>query len=474
MGPAYLAGAFSRELCDVRLHCEMYSGPLEDPQLLGWPDMMVLTGLTTAFDRMLHLTAYARTKKKNVIVVAGGSPIRAFPRYSRRFFDYCCLGDIEEMSEVIADAFGKTYVAEEMLPRYDLAYWVGKIGHAESSRYCNFRCSFCTITAEGRGYQKYDLDYIRRQLLAMGKKDLVLFIDNNFYGNDRNYFLARLELIREMHRAGHFGGWAALVTSDFFLKDENLKLAREAGCLGLFSGVESFDANWLRKMNKVQNTRLPQVELIRKCLNAGIVFFYGLMLDVATRPLAALRQELEFITGTPDITLPGYISVPIPLPGTPFFYDHLAKGRILPQTKVRDLDSTTLSLEPLDSMDEVREFLRDIQSLRGYWHRVLRHALGFVRKYRRVLTKRQLTAAVANAALLCAYQLTTSHSWGARLHRHTRPRTHVSTTESLDPVYQPAFRVASCYEKYFKPTMLTDEFGVLTDELAEDLTPGTL
>ena len=471
MGPAYLAGAFSRELCEVRLHCEMYSGPLEDPQLLAWPDMLVLTGLTTGFDRMLHLTAYARTKKKDVIVVAGGSPIRAFPRYARRFFDYCCLGDIEQMRDVIADAFGEAYVAEEMLPRYDLAYWIGKIGHAESSRYCNFRCSFCTITAEGRGYQRYDLDYIRRQLLAMGKKELVLFIDNNFYGNNRNYFLARLDLIREMYRAGHLGGWAALVTNDFFFKDENLKLAREAGCLGLFSGVESFDTDWLRKMNKIQNTRLPQVELIRKCLDAGIVFFYGLMVDVSARPVAALRRELEFITGTPDITLPGYISIPIPLPGTPFFYDCLAEGRIFPLTKVRDLDSTTLSLEPLDSTDEVLEFLRDIQSLRGYRRRVIQHALGFVRKYRRVLTKQQLTAALANGALLCAYRLMTSPSCGVSLRRSTRLRSHVSTTDSLDPVYQPAFRVASRYEDYFKPTMITDKFGALTEELAEDLGP---
>src|SRR5262249_56631943 len=72
MGPAYLAGAFSRTLCEVRLHSELFSGPLEDERLLGWPDMLVLTGLTTALDRMRHLTAYARTKNRRVIVVAGG------------------------------------------------------------------------------------------------------------------------------------------------------------------------------------------------------------------------------------------------------------------------------------------------------------------------------------------------------------------------------------------------------------------
>ena len=60
-GPAYLAGAFSREGCEIRLYNEQVSGVLKDVGLLGWPDMLVLTGLTSAFDRMLHLTAYART-----------------------------------------------------------------------------------------------------------------------------------------------------------------------------------------------------------------------------------------------------------------------------------------------------------------------------------------------------------------------------------------------------------------------------
>src|SRR5215510_13987787 len=78
MAPVYLAGAFSSR-CDVRLYNEVASGPLEDEHLMGWPDMLVLTGLTNAFDRMLHLTAYARAKNPNVVVVAGGPPVRALP-----------------------------------------------------------------------------------------------------------------------------------------------------------------------------------------------------------------------------------------------------------------------------------------------------------------------------------------------------------------------------------------------------------
>lgn len=468
MAPVYLAGAFSVDLCDVRIYNEQYSGPLENELLLSWPDMLVLTGITVAFDRMLHLTAYARSKNANVIVVAGGPPIRALPHYSQQFFDYCCVGDVEQLKEVITDAFGKAYVAQEMFPRYDLAYWAGRIGYVESSRNCNFRCSFCSLTGEGVAYQKFDLEYIRKQIIAVGKKQYIFFLDNNFYGNDRKYFLERMELIQEMRNAGFFRTWGALVTNDFFYKEENLELVHKAGCLGIFSGIEAFDTQWLQN-NKVQNVRFPQVELIRKSLDAGVVFLYGLIMDVTSRRIADLQREIDFIIDTPDITLPSYFVAPIPFLGTPFFYECLAKGTILPKTKVRDLDSATLSLRPLDPISEVANFFRNIQNLSGYRLRVLQRSLSFFKRYRLKLNTMQMITALSGGVLLCAERLATSSDWLGLISKRKRFRTHISTSEILDDIYKPAFRVDYRYKDYFKPTMVTDESGRLCEELTEDL-----
>lgn len=468
MAPVYLAGAFSAELCDVRVYNEQYSGPLEDEHLLSWPDMLVLTGITVAFDRMLHVTAYARSKNAKIIVVAGGPPIRAIPRYSQRFFDYCCVGDVEQLKEIIIDAFGKAYVAQEMFPRYDLAYWTGRIGYVESSRNCNFRCPFCSLTGEGGAYQKFNLEYIRKQIIAVGKKDYISFLDNNFYGNDRKYFLERMELIKEMRDAGFFRTWGAIVTHDFFYNDENLELVRKAGCLGIFSGIEAFDTQWLQN-NKVQNIRFPQVELIRKSLDAGVVFLYGLIMDVTSRRIADLQREIDFIIDTPDITLPSYLVAPIPFLGTPLFYECLAKGTILPKTKLRDLDGATLSLRPLDPLSEVSKFIRNIQNLSGYRLRVLRHSISFFKRYRSKLNTMQMITALSGGVTLCAERLATSSDWLGLISKRKRFRTHISTSETLDDVYKPAFRVDYRYKDYFKPTMVTDESGRLSEELAEDL-----
>jgi hypothetical protein len=465
MGPAYLAGAFADEHCDIRLVSELASGPLEDERLLAWPDMLVLTGLTTALDRMLHLTAYARTKNPRVVVVAGGHAIRALPRYCARFFDYACTGDVEQLQEVIREALGAAYVGRTMQPRFDLAAWLRHIGYVESSRYCNFRCTFCTLTGEDRPYRPYALDDLRRHVRASGRRRFLVFIDNNFYGVDRAHFRAKLALLGELRREGWFSRWTALVTSDFFFDDENLRLARESGCITLFSGVESFDDAWLRGVNKSQNVRLSPVELVRKTHEAGIVFLYGLVLDLATRRVADVERELDAILDTPDLTLPSYVSVSIPILGTPFFSECLERGILLPRTRVRDLDGTTLALRPRDDLPRVEQFVRDLQQFRGRRARILGHAYGYARRWRGILSPWQITVGGFNGAILAAPLLTSAPR---ELFRRGR-RTHVSTTEVLDRVYRPAFPVASRFESYFAPTMLTDAAGRLTEALAPDL-----
>jgi hopanoid C-2 methylase len=478
MSPVFLAGVFSPDLCEIKLYNEQYSGPLESEALLSWPDMLVLTGLNTAFDRMLHLTAYARTKNRSVIVVAGGPAIRALFHYSKAFFNYSCIGDIELTAEVIEDSFGKDYVSRDflekswVLPRYDLAYWMGNIAYVESSRNCYNNCNFCSLTAEGSHYQAYDLEYLRQQFMALGKRKIVMFIDNNFGGTDKCFLSERFELTKELWKKKLFWRWCALVSGDFFLKEENINLASDSGCVSLFSGIESFDRQALLSFKKYQNTLIPQVETIRKCLETGITFYYGLVFDVASRTIANLREELEFIIGNPEITLPCYISLAVPMLGTPFFYECLAQKKILPNTKIRDLDSTTITLKPLDEMSIVVQFVKDLQNLSGYRQKVIRHGINFFRLYRKSLSFWNMELALHAELLLCTPKLSTAVSdiGGIFINNFKkRSRTFIASTEPLDNVYKPAFHVNSNYENYFKPTMLTDHEGNLSDALHADL-----
>jgi hypothetical protein len=295
LAPAFLAGALHPAHWDIRLHNEHVDGPLEDPGLLGWPDLLVLTGLTTALDRMRQVTAYARTLNPKVMVVGGGHLARSLPAFCATFMDVVCDGDADSLRAVMADAFGASYAAEHFAPRMDLVHWMGRIGYAESTKYCNFHCSFCVLTAEHRRFASHPLDDFRRQLEGVGRRQYVIFIDNNFYGSNRASFLDRLAVVKEAWQRGQFRGWAALVTGDFFARPENLQAVKDAGCIGLFSGVESFSTEWTSFVDKRQNLGQSPVELIRTVLDAGMIFEYGVILDIYERTIDDLRRELEFM-----------------------------------------------------------------------------------------------------------------------------------------------------------------------------------
>jgi hopanoid C-2 methylase len=469
MGPAHLAGAFQPDLCEIKLINEMYSGPLLDEKQFAWPDMLVLTGLTVSFDRMRQLTAYAKTKNPNVIVVAGGPAIRALPKLSLKFFDEACLGDVEEMQTVIKKYFGAEYVSKNMIPRFDLTHSMGRLNYVETSRNCNFSCSFCSIAGEGGSYLKYDLEFVRKQIMSLGKNSRVVFIDNNFYGNDRQYFIDRLELFKELRKDGYMGDWAALVTNDFFFRPENLKLAKEAGCIFLFSGVESFNNEWLESINKKQNTKMSQVDMIRLCYENGILFFYGYMFDLTSRPISELREEIEFMLSNPEIPMPSYFSVIVPILGTKFFYESLEKKLILPNTKLRDLDSTTLSLKPQDSTEEALKFIYDIQTLRGYKTKLIIHELKFIKRYWKHLSLLQMFLIISNSINISMQNQPSLKFFIDLFKSRNSKRTHLSCTEPLDELYTPAFPVDSKYQDYFRPIMITDKNGCLSKDIEEDV-----
>jgi hopanoid C-2 methylase len=469
VGHAFLAGAFSRTGTQVKIYSEFHSGPLQDEKLLSWPDMLVLTGVTSSFDRMRQITAYTRTLVPHAVVVAGGPVVRNLPTLSKSIFDYACTGDIEELRDVAGDVFGEEAIAPRMEPRFDLLNWRSPVNYVESSRYCNFRCSFCALTGEGRQYQKYDLKYIENQIISHKDKKYLMFIDNNFYGNNFSAFHSKLDLLSDLWRQGHFKGWMALVTADFFKQADNLQKARDAGCIGLFSGVESFDDVQLKRYQKKQNLATPQLESIEECLRAGIGFVYGMIFDPSTERLLAMQRQLEFILQCHKIPLPGFLSLTIPLIGTPFFYECLADNRFLPNAKLRDMDGFTLMTRPLDPIDQIVPFARQLGDMGGSASKILKHCYKFYRTYRRDLSSFQMTNLIANGARLCCSAVMNNRRHCIGQFKAENDLTYITTSQPLGPLYRPFFPVSEKFRDYFMPTMITDESGNLHEMVADDL-----
>jgi len=466
-GQIFLAGAFNPETVDVQVYSEQTDGYLLDLELLSWPDMLVLTGLTSGIDRMLHLAAYAKTLNPRVVTVAGGPAVRALPRFSAARFDHACLGDVEELRDVAIAEWGEDVAVPpgDLFPRMDLADGRGRVGYVESSRYCNFNCAFCSLSGEGRSYRRYGLDHLLRQIEATGKRQIV-FLDNNFYGNDRGYFSDRIDLLRDLKRRGTINGWSALVTGDFFARQANLEMAAKAGCMTLFTGVESFDEAQLSAYNKKQNNAVPQVEMIRNCLEHGIMFQFGIMLDPSTRHIGDLDREIDFILSMPDIPLPAYFTLPIPILGTPYFRQCLDAGLLLQNIRLRNMNGLSLLVRPRDGVDEAVRFARRLVDLSGRKARVFAHGLRFAAHHARRLSPLQHAVALASSVLTTFPGAATAPG---KLWRKRPELTFYAPTEPDDPVYAPVMPVDPAFVRHFEQTRLTDWESAITSELAPDL-----
>ncbi len=469
VAPVLLGGYFDEELCEVKLYNEVHSGFIElyAPELFDWPDMVVLSGLTAAFDRLLHVTAYAKTANPDVIVAAGGHGVRALPEYSRNFFDYTCLGDVEEIKDVIEEAFGEAYVAETFNPRYDLAYWIKRLGYAESSRNCNFRCGFCSLTGVARRYEVTPMDYLEAQMKNMGKRPIFFFQDNQIFGSSEASFRERIALYQKYRDAGQFKYWTGFVTNTFFWEDANIKLASDTGCISVFVGVESFDNHvWLEDANKRQNSRYSQVDLLRRAIDGGVLVQYGLVYDPTTQPLEEMHRELDIICDNPEIPAPNFIFTSIPFPGTPFFRRCIEEDLIRPNTDMRDLEGSTLSLRSVDSDEDTVDFVKRGRRFHGYRKRFLAHQVRFHKRYRHSLNRDQKLLSNLSAAAILA---PTAVLGPGAVFTKSVERTHVSTTEVRDSVYTPCLPVAKNFRHFFEPTNIVNHAGELNEAVAEDV-----
>jgi len=463
MAPYYLAGRFDGTRVDLRIHDECFHGALLTPRTFQWPDLVILTGLTAAFDRARQLAAYFRNANPKVVVVIGGPIARALPVHCGAVFDHVLDGDVESLDGFIDDSLGPDLVADEPAPRFDLAGWSFGLGFVETTKNCNFACAFCSLTGEGRAYQSYRSQEIERQLDAQKRFQMLMVLDNNFYGNNRADFLRRTELLGARWRRGDFLGWGALVTGDFFKNPDNLARVAENGCKALFSGVESLDPEVLRSYNKRHSLSSDPKTLSRLCAEHGILFDYGMMVDFGQQRVSEVDAQIEALLASPETPLPALLSLTIPIFGTPHFAESARAGRLMPNLKLADLDGQKLVEWPQEPLETVVPFLKQLLQFRGRKLALTRHAV-------RHAWSRRSSFDVSQSFISLIGPLV-RYGGGLRIgsYRQMRQtwaeprRTFCALTDGLSASYRPVMPLKAQFESAFEPLLLTDGEGRLRD-----------
>jgi len=467
MAPYYLAGRLERDRVDLKIHDECFHGALLTPKTFQWPDLVILTGLTAAFDRARQLAAYFRNANRQVAVAIGGPIARALPELCGEVFDHVLEGDVESLDPFVEEVFGAHCLAGDPAPRFDLAGWSFGLGFVETTRNCNFACAFCSLTGEGRAYQSYSTEEIHRQLDAQKRFQMLMVLDNNFYGNSRADFIRRTELLGERWRRGDFMGWGALVTGDFFKSPDNLAIAAANGCKALFSGVESLDPEVLRSYNKRHSLASDPKTLARLCADHGILFDYGMMVDFGQQTVAEVDAQIEALLSSPDTPLPALLSLTIPILGTPHFAESARAGRLMPNLKLADLDGQKLVEWPKEPLETVVPFLKNLLQFRGRKLALTRHAV-------RHAWSRRASFDVSQSLISLIGPLV-RYGGGLRLgsYRQMRQtwaeprRTFCTLTDGLSAAYRPVMRMDARFRGEFEPLVLTDGEGKLRGVLEQ-------
>jgi radical SAM superfamily enzyme YgiQ (UPF0313 family) len=176
---------------------------------------------------------------------------------------------------------------------------------------CRNECSFCSITAfyQGRRFRRPIADIVDH--LASFDDRFFLFVDDNLT-QDREYALALFDAIAPLGKQ-----WATQASVE--IADDPALLARmaEAGCVGVFVGLESFSDAALCSQNK----RIRPAAEYRRAVEAfhrhGMFVEAGLIFGFDTDGPDVFESTLRFID---EIGIDAMqASILTPLPGTRLF-----------------------------------------------------------------------------------------------------------------------------------------------------------
>jgi len=336
----------------------------------------------------------ARFRALGKTVVAGGRYPSTFPREVLPHFDVVVSGESERVwprvvRDLLAGRPRKLYEAPfapalEAIPppRYDLVEPVFDVPVVtETTRGCPFSCSYCALNIRTKPFRCRPIDDVIRDLKATSalpfhKRKLAMLYDNNL-GGDMKYAKALLREIADLD----LWGLGVQFSFNCLYDDTFVDLLEQARCTMAFIGLESLNQPSLQSVNKRHNRVEEYREQFLKLKERGILSFTGMMiaLDEDTPDYyRTLTERLE--TVDPSAI---FLSISIPIPGTPFERRIRSEGRIF-DDDLAHYDGDHLVFEPTTvSRLDVTTAFRDImarfyswRSISRRWWRMARTFLG--------------------------------------------------------------------------------------------------
>ncbi len=189
----------------------------------------------------------------------------------------------------------------------------------QASRGCPHKCPFCIVTNYfGSSFRYRDLDDILGELASFDRS-LTVFLDDNLLGDPR-----RIKPILQGMR-GMGLRWGAQANLRFAEDPELVRLVADAGCSGIFVGIESVTGD-LATHPKTGSNGIAQRELIKRIRDAGIMVETSMIFGFDDHDESIFEQTLRYLEEVCP-SLPTF-NLLTPYPGTALFGEFTAEDRL--------------------------------------------------------------------------------------------------------------------------------------------------
>ncbi len=314
-------------------------------------DLVGITAMTPLAPRAYRIADGFRSR--GIPVILGGYHPTVLPDEAREHADSVCIGEAETLwPTIVADAMAgrlkETYRSNRFpclenlpLPRRELVkvprsrrFDHINVYFVQTTRGCPHRCSFCAVTSVLGGKLRHrpvteveaELESLGIRRLAKGGKrdrfhDIVFFTDDNIVGH-RVYAKELLSMVSTFNLK-----WVGQASTNVADNEEILTLIRDSGCMGLAVGFETLSQKNIRDVGKGVNRTPEYLDRVRKIHSFGIGLAGNFIFGFDHDDRSTFTEVVDFVD---HARLEGfYFSLLTPYPGTPFYDQMKAEGRIV-------------------------------------------------------------------------------------------------------------------------------------------------
>ena len=212
-------------------------------------------------------------------------------------------------------------------PRYDLLeprFLVPRV--LQATRGCPFSCAFCSVPDLNPGFRVRPVEDVVRDIAATSFRGyfqdrVVWFWDDNLLVQ-RRWAKTLLGELRGLNK-----WWLTQASIDIVRDTELLDAMERSGCIGIFLGIESVDAEALKSVDKRQNRIAEYRDAVARLHGRGICVMAGFISGFDTQTPEAIVNVAEQLDAL-EFDVP-FLSILTPFRGTPLYDELLRDGRIL-------------------------------------------------------------------------------------------------------------------------------------------------